>query len=156
MTSLPRAALAALLTCLSAAASGGAEAAIGGALTVRSGADVRIRVRIKDPAGPNSHGDDPAVRRVDLIEGEVHGHLDDATVDTDPTTRVLRRFTSAEWSRSGGYIVVTVTIPAMAHDMCVRVRGTNGPELEPRDDPRDEDPWTDLWFYSNPIFLKVR
>jgi hypothetical protein len=38
----------------------------------------------------------------------------------------------------------------------LRVRGTNGRELEPEPDPRGEDPWADLWFYSNPIFVQVR
>lgn len=33
---------------------------------------------------------------------------------------------------------------------------TNGSEPEPTPDPRGEDPWSDLWFYSNPIFLDVR
>jgi hypothetical protein len=123
---------------------------------VVSGADVEITVRFRDPVGPNSHGDDPTVGRVDIIVGEVDGHLDDPTVDTNPTTRVLQRFTDAEWSRSGDYIVVTATIPALTHNMYVRVRGTDSSELEPLDDGRDEDPWTDLWFYSNPIFLAVR
>ena len=41
-------------------------------------------------------------------------------------------------------------------DGYLRVRGTGGDELEPGPDPRGEDPWTDLWFYSNPIFLRVR
>ena len=36
------------------------------------------------------------------------------------------------------------------------MRGTNGSELEPEPDPRGEDPWSDLWFYSNPIFLDAR
>lgn len=138
------------------AESGRAKAVIGGEIVVRSGADVRITVRIKDPVGPNSHGDDPSVRRVDLIVGDVGGPLADSTVDTNPTTRVLARFTNAEWRRSGDYIVISATIPALTHDMYVRVRGTNSTELEPLDDGRDEDPWTDLWFYSNPIFLKVR
>ena len=138
------------------AASGQAEAEIGGEVGVVSGADVEITVRFRDPVGPNSHGDDPTVGRVDIIVGEVDGHLDDPTVDTNPTTRVLQRFTDAEWSRSGDYIVVTATIPALTHNMYVRVRGTDSSELEPLDDGRDEDPWTDLWFYSNPIFLAVR
>lgn len=138
------------------AASGTKDAAIGGELAVQSGADVRITIRVKDPVGRNSHGDDPVVRRVDVIIGEVNGHLADPTVDTNPTTRVLGRFTSADWSRSGDYIVVTATIPALARNMYVRVRGTNTTELEPLDDPRDENPWTDLWFYSNPIFLTVK
>jgi hypothetical protein len=33
------------------------------------------------------------------------------------------------------------------------VCGTNTEELEPALDPRGEDPWTDLWFYSNPVRL---
>jgi len=138
------------------AASGGAEASIGGELAVRAGADVAVTVRFKDPVGPNAHGDDPAVRRVDLIVGEVRGRLSDASVDTNPTTRVLARFTSAEWRREGDHIMASATIPALATNMYVRVRGTNTSELEPLDDSRTEDPWTDLWFYSNPIFLVVR
>ncbi len=138
------------------AASGGVSAAIGGDVEVQRGADVEVTVRFLDPAGPNSHGDDPMVRRVDVIVGEMHGHLDDPTVDTNPTTRVLERFTNVEWSRSGDYIVVTTTVPAMQHNMYVRVRGTDSEELEPTGDLQDEDPWTDLWFYSNPIFLTIR
>lgn len=29
-------------------------------------------------------------------------------------------------------------------------------QLEPARDPRGEDPWANLWFYSNPIFIDVR
>jgi hypothetical protein len=29
-------------------------------------------------------------------------------------------------------------------------------EAEPALDPLGEDPWADLWFYSNPIFLETR
>ena len=28
--------------------------------------------------------------------------------------------------------------------------------LEPAMDPPGENPWTDLWFYSNPIFIEVK
>jgi hypothetical protein len=37
----------------------------------------------------------------------------------------------------------------------LRVRGTSTMEAEPPMDARGENPWTDLWFYSNPIFLEV-
>jgi hypothetical protein len=39
--------------------------------------------------------------------------------------------------------------------MYLRVRGTNTSEMEPELDPRGENPWQDLWFYSNPIFVEV-
>ena len=93
-----------------------------------------VRSQVEDDIVANSQGDDDAVANI--------------------SRKVAR--TDAEWSRSGDYIVVTATIPALTHNMYVRVRGTDSSELEPLDDGRDEDPWTDLWFYSNPIFLAVR
>jgi hypothetical protein len=39
-------------------------------------------------------------------------------------------------------------------DSYIRLRGTNTEQLEPAADPRGEVPWTELWFYSNPIFMK--
>jgi hypothetical protein len=33
---------------------------------------------------------------------------------------------------------------------------TSTMELEPSMDPPGEDPWSDLWVYSNPIFLEIR
>jgi hypothetical protein len=35
----------------------------------------------------------------------------------------------------------------------VRVRGTNTSVVSPQLDPPDIDPWSDLWFYGNPIFV---
>ncbi|MEU0351466.1 hypothetical protein ABZ302_32265 [Streptomyces sp. NPDC006237] len=43
----------------------------------------------------------------------------------------------------------------MEADPYARVRGTNTDEAEPLDDGL-ESPWDDLWFYSNPVFVKVR
>jgi hypothetical protein len=51
---------------------------------------------------------------------------------------------------------MTTRIENIVADTYLRVRGTNGDEMEPKPDPRGEDPWTDLWFYSNPIFISVR
>ena len=44
---------------------------------------------------------------------------------------------------------------AVSQNSYLRIRGTNGQELEPAKDPVGEDPWSDLWFYSNPIFIVV-
>jgi hypothetical protein len=38
----------------------------------------------------------------------------------------------------------------------LRLRGTNTAQGEPEADAKDENPWTDLWFYSNPIFVSVK
>jgi hypothetical protein len=135
---------------------GARESAIGGTLEVPAGASVEITVRILDPTGPNAHGDDPGVTRVDLITGDVTGPVSDRSTDTHPSARVLRRWTPAEGSEDGAYTSFSHVLENVTMDSYVRVRGTNGSELEPQPDPRGEDPWTDLWFYSNPIFISVR
>lgn len=40
------------------------------------------------------------------------------------------------------------------HSSYIRVRGTNTDQLEQEIDPAGEDPWTDLWFYSNPALYE--
>jgi len=134
----------------------GAEASIGGELPVPAGADVTITVRVRDPRDPNSHGDTPTVARVDIITGDVGGILADPTQDTNPTTRVARRLTESDWVQDGEYLALTYVLENVDRGMYVRVRGTNTAELEPEPDPPGEDPWSDLWFYSNPIFLSIR
>ena len=69
---------------------------------------------------------------------------------------MLGRFSPSNWVRDGAYWTLTHRIEDLRHDGYLRVRGTNTDELEPELDPRGEDPWADLWFYSNPIFLEVR
>lgn len=134
----------------------GAEAMIGGELEVPRRGDVELEVRFLDPRGPNARGQDPQVVRVDVIVGEVTGPVTDRTADENPTTRVAARFTQDRWEWDGPYRRFTYRLEDVPADSYVRIRGTNGLELEPETDPRGEDPWSDLWFYSNPIFLSVR
>jgi len=131
-------------------------AGIGRRLTVASGRDVRVTIRLRDPAGANHRGETPSVARVDLIVGEVTGRATDRSSDTNPTTRVVRRFGPGDWRRDGEYVTMTHTLRGVHHTSYLRVRGTNTTELEPAPDPAGEDPWTDLWFYANPIFLTVQ
>jgi len=138
------------------ARSDGHEARIGETLDVAPGASVELEIRFLDPETKNPHGDDPTVTRVDLIGGRVMGPARDRDADTNATTRVLGRFTFRAWKRNGDYRVITYRLDGIANDAYLRVRGTNGTELEPLPDPPGEDPWSDLWFYSNPIFLRVR
>jgi len=134
----------------------GDEATIGGTLSVSEGGEVDVTVRLRDPEGPNYRDERPQVARVDLIVGEIVGSPADRSLDTNPTTRVVQRFTEEDWTRDGEYVSMTVTLDDVHHDGYLRVRGTNTSEEEPSTDPRGEDPWSDLWFYSNPIFIEVR
>jgi len=137
------------------ASAGGGVAMIGESLTVEKGQDVTVTIAFLDPETNNANGDNPAVARVDLIRGAVTGPANDKASDTNPTTRVEARFTADQWSREGAYSVIRTTINDLGNDEYIRVRGTNTQEAEPQPDVPNESPWTDLWFYSNPIFLET-
>jgi hypothetical protein len=136
------------------AASGGSRADVGGTLQVERGAGVTVTVRLRDPDGANAHGDDPRVARLDLIAGAVGGGRGDPASAANPTTRVLARWSRAELTSVGDYLEASFSIEDAGDGMYVRVRGTSGAELEPESDFPGEDPWTDLWFYSNPVFIE--
>jgi hypothetical protein len=137
------------------AAADGEAAEIGGALRVAGGADVRVTIRFTVPAQPNAHGDTPAVARVDLVTGDVRGPAANLNLNANDTAKVAARFAPADWSCRDGVCTITTTLPAVSRNMYLRVRGTNTAELEPQMDQAGEDPWADLWFYSNPIFIEV-
>ena len=137
------------------AASGDRRARVGETLAIAAGSPVAVTIRFRDPGTMNHGGFNPQVTRVDLIAGDVRGRLIDRHAYTNETTQVVGRFTATAWTRRGEDVEIVATIPAVARNMYLRVRGTNGSDLEPQMDVPGENPWTDLWFYSNPIFINV-
>lgn len=133
----------------------GQSAEIGGELHLHQDKALNIEIRFKDPNTPNAKGDQPEVARVDLIVGEVTGPVADPTVDKNPSTQVVARFKPSDWRQDGEYSVIKYTLSELPDNFYLRVRGTNTQEGEPKPDPLGEDPWSDLWFYSNPIFASV-
>lgn len=133
----------------------GRSAAIGETLKVKRGEDVTVTITVRDPSGPNFSGATPSVARVDLIGGDILGPAQDRTLDVNPTTRVVQRFAAPQWKRQGEVLTMTHVLPKVDKSGYVRVRGTGGTELEPEVDAAGEDPWSDLWFYANPIFIEV-
>ncbi|WP_169952091.1 phosphoesterase [Microbispora sp. H11081] len=132
----------------------GSSATVGETLTLRGrDRDAEIEVRVREPRTPNASGQRPHVNRIDIITGRVTGPAADRSSDTNPTTAVAGRYGPGQWSREGDEIVVRHTLRDIDGPMYVRVRGTNTDELEPQPDPRGSDPWSDLWFYSNPVFI---
>tara|TARA_B100000809_G_C15127836_1_gene527049 strand:+ start:825 stop:2270 length:1446 start_codon:yes stop_codon:yes gene_type:complete len=130
------------------------SASIGDEITVPVGSDVTITIRLRDPTSPNPAGYDPSVNRVDLIMGDVTGISDDPSINSNSSTRVIKRFNSLDWKNEGEFITMSEVIN-VERQHYVRVRGTNTDELEPTEDPAAENPWHDLWFYSNPVFIKT-
>ena len=128
---------------------------IGGSIHISPDEEVTVTIRFKDPDGLNSWKQNPEVTRVDLIMGEVTGPVSDRDTDTNPTTKVIERFTSADWKKDGEYREITYTITGLDTESYLRIRGTNSEELEPEKDAVGESPWDELWFYSNPIFIDI-
>ena len=131
------------------------SATVGETLRVSRRARPRITIRFVDPESTNSRGENPKVARVDLILGDVLGPAADRNADRNQTTRVIARFEPGTWKKSGSAYTIETTLPALDRSVYLRVRGTNGADPEPPMDELGEDPWADLWFYSNPIFIDV-
>jgi hypothetical protein len=128
-------------------------AGIGEELNPAPGSNVDVTITIRDPNTDNHHGDNPRVSRVDLIVGKVSGRVTDKSLDTNDSTVVVKRFTKKDWQRQGEFLTMTHRLNNVTTSIYVRVRGTSTDELEPEPDPPGEDPWQDLWFYANPIFI---
>jgi hypothetical protein len=126
------------------AADGGVVARMGDALVIPADAPMRIQLRVRRPAAANAMGQHPTLRQIQLIVGS--GGAEAPQMQT-------RRFTAKEWKQEGAWYQVSWELPAPADGGFVRVRGSNTDEPAPLADVKGEDPWQDLWFYSNPVFI---
>lgn len=137
---------------------------------------VTIQVRFKSPA-MNHNGDTPVVDHIDLIAGDITGKIASSDANytnaTNTSTAVVARFTSKDWKVDAeGYNVITYRTN-LSKSTYFRLRGTNvavgttdetdadgNPIIDTVPIANGVDPlveaWSDLWFYSNPIFVYVR
>ncbi|TDC53928.1 histidinol-phosphatase [Jiangella ureilytica] len=140
-------------------------APLGDTLRVRRGSRVELVVRITAQDEPNWAQFLPQLGRVDLIRGTVDpGHADDQR-DTfvAPDTKVVQ-----QWDTSGrtGTFEIVHDLGRADDAFYVRLRGTDGNRSQPgflgaAVDPEgpaldvvgNADPWIDLWFYTNPIWV---
>lgn len=159
---------------------GRSDATLGETLELRRNGKVSITVRFHSPA-KNNHGDPVVVDHVDVIYGKVTGFVQPGDADynnpVNPSARVLRRLTAADWRTDrSGWSTARFEIPA-SESFYLRLRGTNNAigntaEVDASVSPFNgranydaaldpagntaEAAWKDLWFYSNPIFVDVR
>jgi hypothetical protein len=105
----------------------------------------------------------PALKRVDVIVGSVTGPVSDKDSFTAPDTRVVKSF---EVMPGSSGLSVTYSLGRIDKPFYVRLRGTDGSRTQPgllgaAVDPYGPqldvigaaDPWADLWFYTNPIWV---
>ncbi|MGW6446453.1 PHP domain-containing protein [Lentzea sp. NPDC055074] len=129
---------------------------LGGRTFVRRGGDVEVTIEIDRTTGPNFSGATPVLAKVDLISGPVTGPSADRDLFVAPETTVAKTF---EVPRKGK-IRFTHTFANVERSFYLRLRGSDGKRLTSSGDPMideiaNSDPWQDLWFYANPVFVDV-
>ena len=141
----------------------GQEVPLGGVLTARRGAQVRLRIRIRPAVLPNWSQFVPKLAKVDVIRGAVTGAVKDRDTFTAPGTRVVRSY---DVSGDSGVISLNYALGRLDEGFYVRLRGSDGnrtavglrgaavdPSGPALDVVGDADPWEDLWFYTNPMWV---
>jgi hypothetical protein len=136
---------------------------LGGVLRVRRGTAVELTIDIELANTPNWSQFVPALARVDVIAGRVTGPVADGDTFTAPDTRVVKSF---EVNRGTGRVSLRHSLGRVTEPCYVRLRGTDGNRGAPgllgaAVDPAGPaidvvgaaDPWQDLWFYANPIWV---
>ncbi len=144
---------------------GGSGATLGGRVRARRGQPLHLLVTITTASRPNYHGELPKLAHVDVIKGVVRGPAADRDSWRAPDTRVVRSFDVG--GRTGTY-TLRIPVGPVTEPCYLRLRGSDGRrhgpgllggDIDPHGPiahtPGDGDPWLDIWFYTNPIFIDV-
>jgi hypothetical protein len=139
---------------------------LGGVLRVKRGVSTELTLDIDLQDRPNWRQFVPVLRRIDVIVGTVTGPVADKDSFTAPDTRVVKSY---EVSAGARRVSLTYDLGRLDKPFYVRVRGTDGNRTQPglmgaSIDPYgpkldvigDADPWGDLWFYTNPMWVLPR
>ncbi|MFG2040877.1 PHP domain-containing protein [Dactylosporangium sp. NPDC048998] len=139
---------------------------LGDSLMPRRGQNAELVIKINLANKANWANFVPTLARVDVIRGEVTGPVADQDSFKAPNTKVVKSF---EVNKSTGTVSFTYDLGPADKPFYVRLRGTDGNRTAPgylgaAIDPAgpaldvlgDADPWKDLWFYANPIWVFPR
>ncbi|MEU8231302.1 histidinol-phosphatase [Actinoplanes sp. NPDC048967] len=139
---------------------------LGGVLHVKRGTATELTLEIDLQDGPNWAQFVPVLSRVDVIVGSVTGPVAARDTFTAPDTRVVKSYEVTPGART---LSVTYRLGRLDKPFYLRLRGTDGKRTQPglmgaEVDPAgpkldvlgDADPWGDLWFYTNPIWVLPR
>ncbi|PSM42825.1 histidinol-phosphatase [Streptomyces dioscori] len=153
-----------LISGLDVRVSGGSRwTTLGGALHVKKGTNVTLTVDIALAQDANWAGFIPKLARVDVIQGDVTGPAADKDTLVAPTTKVVKSY---EVNKTTGAVRITYSLGRVDRPLYLRLRGSDGnrsavgargaavdPAGPAIDVVGDADPWKDLWFYSNPVWV---
>ncbi|HTF10724.1 MAG TPA: PHP domain-containing protein [Asanoa sp.] len=138
---------------------------LGGTVSVKKGTPLELVISIDTAVLPNWAEFVPKLARVDVIRGKVTGKPKDKDTFTTPNTRVEKSFEVGSGQKKVSF---TYALGRVEESYYVRVRGTDGNRKGPGylgvsvdaegpaiDVVGDADPWADLWFYTNPIWVET-
>ncbi|MDR6986585.1 hypothetical protein J2Y66_001055 [Paenarthrobacter nitroguajacolicus] len=140
---------------------------LGSRLQVRRGADVEISITMTTTDYRNFAGILPKPAHVDVIGGPVTGAAADRDTLKAPGTSVWKQMDVS--GRTGTFTIKHI-IKDVQQSCYFRLRGSDGNRhgagyygaaVDPAgpirhgDNLGDADPWTDTWFYANPVFIDV-
>lgn len=137
---------------------------LGGTIAARRGSRATLTVTITAQDVPNWSQFLPMLNRVDLIRGRVDPlYVTDRDTFTAPSTTVVEQW---DTSTRTGTFEIRYDLGTVEESFYVRLRGTDGNRQQPGfmgsaidpagpaiDVPGSADPWVDLWFYTNPIWV---
>ncbi len=133
-----------------------ASAPMGGSLVLdKNDRNVEVQVRVRLASVDNFGGRRPKLDHIDLIAGDIQGIARDRATITNPTTRVVAQVPAREMKTEGDWRVLLHRFDNVKNSFFVRLRGTNRDQEKPEMDGPKFNPWDDLWFYSNPIMVRV-
>ncbi|NPD06089.1 PHP domain-containing protein [Nocardioides sp. zg-1308] len=143
----------------------GRSETLGGTLAVKRGTRLELVVTIDAQDVPNWSQFVPQLNRVDVVRGRVDpmSAATDRDRFTAPDTKVIAQ---SDTSGRAGRFTLTYDLGPVEEPFYVRLRGTDGnrsqpgflgPQVDPAGPAIDvvgsADPWVDLWFYTNPIWV---
>jgi hypothetical protein len=129
---------------------------LGGRTFVGRGDDVELTFTVTLSSEPTEGGFIPRLAKVDLIVGPVTGPADDRDLLAAPRSSVVATFEVPASAKRA--FTVRHVFRAVQEPFYLRLRGSDGHRLTASGDPvqdvvGDADPWNDLWFYANPVFV---
>lgn len=133
-----------------------AAAPMGSTLVVDRGSTLTLQIRLRVPVRPNFGGEVPNLHHIDIIMGEILGRAEDRDSFTNPTTRLLEQIPVKDLRREGEMLAFSYKLKNIKSSLYLRIRGTDRDVRMPQPDPIGINPWKDLWFYSNPVMVRVK
>ena len=145
---------------------GDQETTLGGVIVAPKGTKVSLSATLVPAQLPNFGQFVPRLAKVDLIRGMVTGPAADRDGFSAPGTKVTRTWDVSRQANAPQMLLTYDLGVVGDQGFYVRGRGSDGKRTGPglngaAVDPNgpvvdvvgDADPWEDLWFYTNPIWV---